>query len=147
MQVGDTTTLSGYDFRFDGITQAAGPNYSAIQGHLTVSKQGRQLAILTPQKRLYTVQNMPMTEAGVAAGLWSDQYASLGEGLADGSWSIRLYYKPMVNWIWGGCLLMALGGVLALSDKRYRLRKKTVSEPGIVPVQGAIAGAKRAWHS
>ncbi len=139
MQVGDTTTLSGYDFRFDGITQAAGPNYSAIQGHLTVSKQGRQLAILTPQKRLYTVQNMPMTEAGVAAGLWSDQYASLGEGLADGSWSIRLYYKPMVNWIWGGCLLMALGGVLALSDKRYRLRKKTVPEPGIVPGQGAIA--------
>lgn len=124
MRPGDVTHLSGYTFAFDGVNELKGPNYVATQGHLRVSHNGRQVAIMTPQKRLYTVQNMPMTEADIAAGLWSDLYASLGEPLEDGGWSVRLYYKPMVNWIWGGCALMALGGFLALSDRRYRISRR-----------------------
>ncbi|MCB5188144.1 heme lyase CcmF/NrfE family subunit [Methylobacillus caricis] len=124
MHPGDVAHLSGYDFVFDGVSEVQGPNYTATQGNLRVSRNQREFASLHPQKRLYTVQNMPMTEAGIAAGLWSDKYASLGEALGDGSWSVRIYYKPMVNWIWGGCLLMAAGGALALSDRRYRIKRK-----------------------
>ncbi|MFL9710358.1 heme lyase CcmF/NrfE family subunit [Methylobacillus sp. Pita1] len=125
MHPGDVAHLSGYDFLFEGVTEVRGPNYTATQGNMRVLRNQKEVATVHPQKRVYTVQNMPMTEAGIAAGLWSDQYASLGEPLGDGSWSVRIYYKPMVNWIWGGCLLMAAGGALALSDRRYRIRNKT----------------------
>ncbi|MCB5183622.1 heme lyase CcmF/NrfE family subunit [Methylobacillus gramineus] len=134
MHPGDVAHLSGYDFTFDGVAEVQGPNYIATQGNLRVSCNQREVASLHPQKRLYTVQNMPMTEAGIAAGLWSDQYASLGESLGDGSWSVRIYHKPMVNWIWGGCLLMAAGGVLALSDKRYRIRHKRPGQQKVATV-------------
>ncbi|MCB5189151.1 heme lyase CcmF/NrfE family subunit [Methylobacillus arboreus] len=131
MHPGDVAHLSGYDFVFDGVTKVQGPNYTATQGNFRVNKNERELATIHPQKRLYTVQNMPMTEAGISAGIWSDQYASLGEPLGDGSWSVRIYYKPMVNWIWGGCLLMAIGGGLALSDKRYRIKRKGHQVDGV----------------
>lgn len=124
MYPGDVVHLSGYDFVFEGVTEVQGPNYTATQGNMRVLYNQKEVATVHPQKRVYTVQNMPMTEAGISAGIWSDQYASLGEPLGDGSWSVRIYYKPMVNWIWGGCLLMAAGGVLALSDRRYRIRSK-----------------------
>jgi cytochrome c-type biogenesis protein CcmF len=74
-----------------------------------------------PEKRLYTVQNQAMTEAAIDSGLLRDLYVSLGEPLAGGAWSVRLYHKPFIDWIWGGCLIMAMGGVLAISDRRYRL--------------------------
>lgn len=124
MYPGDVAHLSGYDFVFEGVTKVQGPNYTATQGNMRVLHNQKEVAMVHPQKRVYTVQNMPMTEAGISAGIWSDQYASLGEPLGDGSWSVRIYYKPMVNWIWGGCLLMAAGGGLALSDRRYRMRSK-----------------------
>ncbi|MGY1489890.1 heme lyase CcmF/NrfE family subunit [Methylobacillus pratensis] len=124
MYPGDVAHLSGYDFVFEGVTEVQGPNYTATQGNMRVLYNQKEVATVHPQKRVYTVQNMPMTEAGISAGIWSDQYASLGEPLGDGSWSVRIYYKPMVNWIWGGCLLMAAGGFLALSDRRYRMRSK-----------------------
>jgi cytochrome c-type biogenesis protein CcmF len=93
------------------------------------------VATLNPSKRIYTVQNMPMSEAGIAASLTGDVYASLGEKLQDGAWSVRIYYKPMVDWIWGGCALMALGGLLALSDRRYRAAKRKAVYQS---VQGAV---------
>ena len=130
MRLGDVTHLSGYDFTFNGTSEQQGPNYTATRGHLTVSKNGHEVATLDPEKRIYTVQNMPMTEAGISAGVFSDQYASLGEPLEDGAWSVRIYHKPMVNWIWGGCLLMGFGGFLALSDRRYRASKKQVLAQG-----------------
>ncbi len=124
MHPGDISHLSGYDFTFDGVAEVQGPNYVATEGHLRVSHNGQPVATLNPQKRLYTVQNMPMTEAGIAASLSGDLYASMGESLDQGEWSIRLYRKPMVDWIWGGCALMALGGLLALSDRRYRVTRR-----------------------
>lgn len=139
MRSGDVAHLAGYAFTFDGVSEVQGPNYVATQGHIRVSRNGHESATLNPQKRIYTVQNMPMTEAGISAGLWSDQYASLGERLEDGSWSVRLYHKPMVNWIWGGCLLMALGGFLALSDRRYRDSKKKQHAPEVNRMKAEVA--------
>jgi len=136
MKTGDVAHLSGFAFTFDGVKSIEGPNYIAAQGTINVTKNGKAIATLNPSKRIYTVQNMPMSEAGIAASLTGDVYASLGEKLQDGAWSVRIYYKPMVDWIWGGCALMALGGLLALSDRRYRAAKrKAVYQP----VPGAVA--------
>ncbi len=122
MGVGDRTTLGGYTFRFDGVVDVPGPNYQATRGYISVSDEsGRELIVLHPEKRVYRVQTMPMTEAAIDTGLFRDLYVSLGEPLNDGSWIVRVYYKPFVTWIWGGCMLMALGGLLAVSDRRYRL--------------------------
>ena len=124
MQNGDVAHLAGFDFTFEGVTEIVGPNYTASRGQLRVTKNGVERTVLTPEKRLYTVQNMPLTEAGISPALINDLYVSLGEPLQDGAWSVRIYHKPMVEWIWVGCLLMAFGGMLALSDRRYRLQKQ-----------------------
>ena len=120
MAVGDTTTVRGYTFRFDGIKELQGPNYVAAQGQMQVSKDGRHVAELRPEKRIYRVQQNPMTEAAIDAGLTRDLYVSMGEAVDGGAWIVRVYVKPFIDWIWGGCLLMALGGLLAVSDRRYR---------------------------
>ncbi len=124
MLPGDVAHLAGFDFTFDGIKEVQGPNYLSEKGQITVSVMGKEKTHLFPEKRLYTVQNMPMTEAGISPGVFNDLYASLGEPLEGGAWSVRIYYKPMVEWIWAGCGLMAIGGLLALSDKRYRMKKR-----------------------
>jgi cytochrome c-type biogenesis protein CcmF len=120
MDIGDTVTIGRYTFKFHGATQVRGPNYRASRGTVEVSKNGRPVRTLYPEKRIYTVQQMPMTEASIDTGLFGDVYVSLGEPVANGAWSVRVYYKPFVTWIWGGCVLMALGGLLALLDPRYR---------------------------
>jgi len=120
MDIGDTVTVGGYTFRFQGTTQRAGPNYNASRGTVEVSEAGRPVRTLHPEKRIYTVQEMPMTEAAIRSGLFGDIYVSLGEPVAGGAWSVRVYYKPFVTWIWGGCVLMALGGLVAILDRRYR---------------------------
>jgi cytochrome c-type biogenesis protein CcmF len=124
MQPGDVAHLAGFDFKFIGVDEIQGPNYTANRGQIRVSKNGIERTVLNTEKRLYTVTNMPMTEAGISPAVIHDLYASLGEPLSDGAWSIRIYHKPMVEWIWAGCILMALGGLLALSDKRYRMKKR-----------------------
>lgn len=124
MLPGDVAHLAGYDFAFEGVTEIQGPNYTASRGQLRVSKNGVERTVLSTEKRLYTVQNMPMTEAGISPAIIHDLYASLGEPLSDGAWSVRIYHKPMVEWIWMGCAMMAFGGLLALSDKRYRMKKR-----------------------
>ncbi|MGH7148266.1 MAG: heme lyase CcmF/NrfE family subunit, partial [Nitrospiraceae bacterium] len=131
MSVGETATLGGYTFRFDGTQQYKGPNYIAARGTIHVSQDGRDVTVLYPEKRRYTVQNQTMTEAAISPGLLRDLYVSLGEPLEDGAWSVRLYHKPFIDWIWGGCLIMAVGGVLAISDRRYRLawRRKEAEVP------------------
>jgi len=126
MQTGDVAHLAGFDFTFEGVTAIDGPNYTASRGQIRITKHGVERTVLTPEKRVYTVQNMPMTEAGISPSIIHDLYASLGEPLDNGAWSVRIYHKPMVEWIWVGCLMMAFGGLLALSDKRYRLRKRTI---------------------
>ncbi len=121
MEVGDTVAVGGYTFTFQGATQATGPNYRASRGTVEVSRGGKIVETLHPEKRIYNAQQMPMTEAAIDTGPFGDLYVSLGEPVANGAWSVRVYYKPFVTWIWGGCILMALGGLLALLDRRYRM--------------------------
>jgi cytochrome c-type biogenesis protein CcmF len=140
MNVGETATIGGYTFRFDGSQELKGPNYMAARGTFRVSQDGRDVTVMYPEKRLYTVQNQTLTEAAIDSGLLRDLYVSLGEPLEDGAWSVRLYHKPFIDWIWGGCLIMALGGVLAISDRRYRLAWRR--EEADVPAATQTAGQK-----
>jgi len=139
MDVGATVEVSGYTFRFDGVVPAVGPNYEATRGKVTVFRDGEPVAELYPEKRVYKVQRQPMTEAAIHGGLLRHLYAALGEPVGQGgAWTLRLYVKPFVSWIWLGAALMALGGVLAASDRRYRVlaRREAAGEaPG-----GAAAG-------
>jgi cytochrome c-type biogenesis protein CcmF len=120
LEPGQSYEMSGYEFRFLGTRKVQGPNYVADEGRLEVRRNGEVITELNPQKRVYTAQNNPMTEAAIDDGFFRDLYAAMGEQLENGAWSMRLYYKPMIRWIWLGCLMMTFGGVLAISDKRYR---------------------------
>jgi cytochrome c-type biogenesis protein CcmF len=120
MSPGQSVDLSGYRFQFEGAKPHTGPNYRSQLGTVRVFKGDNEVALLQPEKRTYLVQTKPMTEAGIDAGFWRDIYVSLGEPLGGGDWSLRLYYKPMVRWIWLGGLFIAAGGLLAASDPRYR---------------------------
>ena len=120
MKEGQRAELAGYTFLFRGALDADGPNYDAARGIIELSRDGRALGTLTPEKRVYRAQGMPMTEASLDIGIFRDVYVSLGEQLPDGAWIVSLYYKPFISWIWMGCLLMGLGGVFAASDRRYR---------------------------
>jgi cytochrome c-type biogenesis protein CcmF len=120
MSPGDVSDIAGYQFKFEGVSQISGPNYNANRGRFQVSHDGKQIATLEPEKRTYLVQTRPMTEAAIDWGFTRDLYVSLGEPLGGGDWSLRLYYKPYVRWIWLGSVLMALGGILAITDRRYR---------------------------
>jgi cytochrome c-type biogenesis protein CcmF len=121
MEPGDTVELSGYVFTFRGVRDAQGPNYQAAQGLVEVTRNGQPVATMRPEKRIYRVQQNPMTEAAIDAGFTRDLYVSLGEPVGgNNAWVVRVYFKPFIDWIWGGCLLMALGGALAATDRRYR---------------------------
>jgi cytochrome c-type biogenesis protein CcmF len=120
MRPGDTVDLAGYVFRLDGVSPVAGPNYRASQAKVSVTRDGKPVSVMYPEKRVYNVQNQPMTEAAIDTGFTGDLYVSLGDQLADGTWLVKVQHKPFVDWIWAGCLIMALGGGLAASDRRYR---------------------------
>ena len=121
MGIGDTVTAGGYQFQFNGVTEVAGPNYRAARADISVSKNGSPVRQMYPEKRSYTATGNVMTETAIDTGLTRDLYVSLGEPVSAGAWSVRVYYKPFVDWIWGGAILMAMGGGLALSDRRYAL--------------------------
>ncbi|MFA7399850.1 MAG: heme lyase CcmF/NrfE family subunit [Sideroxydans sp.] len=133
MDVGDIVQAGGYEFRFDGVTEVNGANYVAAQGRVSVSKDGKFVTELNPEKRQYNASGMPMTEAAIRTGLLRDLYVSLGEPIPDtDAWAVRVYIKPFVDWIWAGCFLMALGGIVAISDRRYRIRGRraqNIEEP------------------
>jgi len=121
MLPGDKLDIAGYIFEFHGVKVTEGPNYIAKEGSLTVSYDNEVIAQLDPQKREYRVQKMPMTEAAIKAGLFRDLFVAIGEPLDNkGAWSLRIYYKSFIRWIWFGGLFMGIGGVVAASDKRYR---------------------------
>ena len=119
---GDSVDLGGYTFQVESLHSVGGPNYRATEVLVDVSRKGRHVTTLRSQKRIYTVRNIAMTEAGIGPGLFKDLYVSLGEPLDGGDWSMRFYYRPFVRWLWLGALFMALGGVLAARDRRYRIR-------------------------
>ncbi|MFK3906481.1 heme lyase CcmF/NrfE family subunit [Pseudomonas monteilii] len=119
---GEDVTLAGYVFHFEGAAHAEGPNFVADRGTLRVTREGREVAVLHPEKRLYSVQRSVMTEAGIDAGFTRDLYVALGEPLENGAWAVRIHVKPYVRWIWLGGLLTGLGGLLAAFDRRYRAK-------------------------
>ena len=137
MNVGDTVMAGGYEFRFNGVSETNGPNYVAGVGHVVVSKNDRVVTELLPEKRQYNASGMPLTEASIQPRLFGDLYVSLGEPIPEsaGAWAVRIYIKPFVDWIWAGCLLMALGGILAVSDRRYRIHQKAAAKTGAVEAQ------------
>ncbi|AWM61343.1 MAG: c-type cytochrome biogenesis protein CcmF [Pseudomonas sp. CO183] len=135
---GESLSLGGYEFIFEGAVHHEGPNFTSDKATIRVLDGDKQIATLHPEKRLYTVQQMPMTEAGIDAGFTRDLYVALGEPLGDGAWAVRVHIKPFVRWIWLGALMMGLGGVLAASDRRYRVKVKTrVREALGMAAQGA----------
>lgn len=121
MTPGTTIELGGYQFLFEGTTRLQGPNYITDRGSVRVFLDSREVAVMHPEKRFYQVQQATMTEAGIQAGITRDLFVALGEPLADGAWAVRVQIKPFVRWIWLGALLMALGGLLAATDRRYRI--------------------------
>ncbi|PLX75572.1 MAG: c-type cytochrome biogenesis protein CcmF [Azoarcus sp.] len=120
MKAGDRAEFGGYSFDFKGVERIAGPNYDASRASIELSKDGKLVDVLTPEKRVYRAMGMPMTEASLNIGPFRDIYASLGEQLPEGDWIVSLHRKPFISWIWVGCILMALGGIFAAADRRYR---------------------------
>ena len=120
MAPGESASFGGYDFRFEGVREVKGPNYTAARAAITVQRGGETIARMAPEKRVYLVQRNPMTEAAINAGISRDLYVSLGEAVGNDAWTVRIHVKPFVRWIWFGCLMMGFGGLLAASDRRYR---------------------------
>jgi cytochrome c-type biogenesis protein CcmF len=124
MGIGDGVSVGGHRFVFKGVHEVTGPNYVAVRATVEVQRDGGTPVLMTPEKRLYKVQQMPMTEAAIDAGFTRDLYVSLGEPLDENTWTVRIYHKPFIGWVWGGAVLMALGGLLAASDRRYRVSSR-----------------------
>jgi cytochrome c-type biogenesis protein CcmF len=129
MGLNDTVTIENYSFELVGVSDVNGPNYKAIRGDVKVTKDGKYLEMLYPEKRKYFSSAMPMTEAGIDSGFFRDLYVSLGEPIEGErlQWSVRVFYKPFVSWLWYGAILMVLGGLLAVSDRRYRKSATTLA--------------------
>ncbi len=121
MALGDHLELAGYRFTFEGVSEASGPNYAAVRARIGVQRRDGTAFVMAPEKRLYKVQAMPMTEAAIDASVTRDLYVALGEMLDEKTWTLRVHHKPFVDWIWGGAFMMALGGLLAIADRRYRI--------------------------
>ncbi|NOQ87903.1 MAG: heme lyase CcmF/NrfE family subunit [Gammaproteobacteria bacterium] len=133
MVPGSSYDISGYEFRFQGTRKVQGPNYIADEAVIEVWSDGEKTGELLPQKRVYSGKSSPMTDASIDKTFTRDLYAALGEELEGGAWSMRVYYKPLIRWIWLGCILMTIGGALAVSDRRYRQSVKTrATEKGSV---------------
>lgn len=123
MKPGDNIAIHGYTFTFNGVHEADGPNYQGVIGSISVTKNDKVVSILMPEKRFYSVSRAVMTEAAIDGGITRDLYAALGEEVDKNTWTMRLYYKPFVRWIWSGGVLMAIGALFCLFDPRYRRRK------------------------
>jgi cytochrome c-type biogenesis protein CcmF len=132
MQPGEKVEIGGHEFTFRGTKEVPGPNYAALVGNFEVRRVGseRIARSMHPEKRVYHASGQTMTEADINTGFLGDLYVSLGEPVGDGAWGVRVYYKPFVDWIWGGAFIMALGGFMALADRRYRSRKTAAVPAG-----------------
>ncbi|MFN6924162.1 MAG: heme lyase CcmF/NrfE family subunit [Tabrizicola sp.] len=135
VQVGETFALGAYQVRLDEVREVEGPNYLSTMGQMTVTRDGAPVAVLYPEKRVYPVAGMPTTEAAIDYGFLRDIYLVLGDRQQSGGWAVRSYIEPFANWLWGGCLLMALGGILSLSDRRYRVAAGARKLPAGVPAE------------
>jgi len=136
MDVGDTVAIGPYTFQFNGITEGNKENYVFAKGNFAVTRDGKPAGTMEPEKRQFLAQQEPMTKADINRGLTRDLYVSLGESVGKTAWTVRVYYKPFVDWIWAGCLVMVLGGILALSDRRYR--RSRASESSAYDATGTV---------
>ena len=144
-RVGETVTVGDYTMRFERLEPISGPNYDAMRGTFSVRRvdaapDSRPVALLKAEKRTYRASGQPMTEAAIHRSLVRDVYLSMGEPVGDGAWVIRAHVKPFVNWIWIGCVMMALGGMLAIGDRRYRRAGVRSSAPLATPGSDVAAG-------
>jgi cytochrome c-type biogenesis protein CcmF len=135
VQEGESFPLGSYEVRLDRVEEVQGPNYTSTMGTMTVFKNGAEVAVLKPEKRIYPVAAMPTTEAAIDYGFARDLYLVLGDRQQSGGWAVRSYIEPFANWLWGGAILMALGGVLSLSDRRYRVAAGARRVPQAVPAE------------
>ncbi|MDO5642894.1 MAG: heme lyase CcmF/NrfE family subunit [Paracoccus sp. (in: a-proteobacteria)] len=135
-RIGETFEVSGYAITLDSVDEVPGPNYISTMATMSVARDGRRIAVLHPEKRVYPVQAMPTTEAAIDNGFFRDIYLVIGDPQLNGGWAVRSYIKPFANWIWFGCALMALGGFISLSDRRYRVaagaRRKQMPAAGVL---------------
>ena len=120
MKLGESFQIGGYDVQLASVDTAEGPNYLTTIAEMRVTRGGAKIATLYPEKRFYPVQGMPTTEAAIDQALTRDLYVVIGDPQTDGGWSVRAYVKPFADWIWAGALMMALGGLVSLTDRRYR---------------------------
>jgi cytochrome c-type biogenesis protein CcmF len=130
---GETAVLGDYTFRFDGVEEAEGPNYAAMRATVTVLRDGEVETVLAPERRGYYVTGQSLAEAALGVGWRRDLLATLGEDLGGGSWSLMLQVRPLMRYVWLGALLMALGGLLATFDKRYRRRREAAEPAAAAP--------------
>ena len=137
LKPGESVSMQGYDFAFNSTRMVQGPNFDAVEAEVVITREGREVATLHPQKRVYRVQRSPMTESGIEVDWNRDLFVAMGEDLGGGAWSMRIQYKPMVRFIWFGALVMSIGGLIAVSDRRYRTRRATSDEK--VAGRGAVA--------
>jgi cytochrome c-type biogenesis protein CcmF len=143
MSVGDSVEVGGYRFQLDRISEVPGPNYVAARGEVSVTRDGRAVTTMHPEKRNYGDKKNPMTEAAIDWGFFRDLYVSFGERLDEKTWAARIYHKPFVEFIWVGWLLMALGGLLAVFDRRYRVAVRNPKHaPAPLALGTGIAGAR-----
>ncbi|NRP12431.1 Cytochrome c-type biogenesis protein CcmF [Aliiroseovarius sp. xm-m-379] len=119
--IGEPFEVSGYTVTLEEVNREQGPNYISTKATMRIEQDGQTVALLHPEKRVYPVQAMPTTEAAISNGFWGDIYVVIGDPQDDGGWAVRTFIKPFVNWIWIGCTLMALGGLISLSDRRFRV--------------------------
>ena len=127
--VGDTYQVAGYDVTLERVYEEQGPNYISTKADMLVTRSGVEVTRLTPEKRVYPVQAMPTTEAAISNGIWRDIYLVIGDPQANGGFAVRTFIKPLANWIWAGCILMSLGGLISLSDRRYRVAAGAAKAP------------------
>ena len=120
-QLNEAFTVGGYSITLEKVEEIAGPNYTSQMATMIVAKDDAIIATLHPEKRFYQVAGMPTTEAGILNGFTRDIYLVLGDPQTDGGYAVRTYIKPFANWIWGGSILMALGGLVSLTDRRLRV--------------------------
>nr|WP_194308453.1 heme lyase CcmF/NrfE family subunit [Gemmobacter straminiformis] len=135
VQKGETFPLGPYEITLQDVRQVQGPNYTSTTADMRVMRNGDEVALLHPEKRNYPIAGMPTTEAAIDQGLWRDLYVVIGDPQDNGGWAVRSYIEPFANWLWGGALVMALGGLLSLSDRRYRLAAGARRQPAGVPAE------------
>ena len=128
LKPGQTFSIAGYDFRFVSTQPVFGPNYEAVQGTFDVTHDGHRVATLTPQKRHFVVQQIDNSHAAITFNWGRDLFVAMGNSLGAGAWSLRIQYKPLIRYVWLGALLMALGGAVCASDRRYRVKVPATEE-------------------